>query len=79
MELFLQANNIFHFISLATVIIEESLSLNNEELGVLGSLVYAGIVLVGFFIGKVFVLYNAKLILVAGYIGMVTSLFLFTL
>jgi len=46
---------------------------------VLGSLVYAGIVLVGFFIAKLFLLYNVKLILVSGYIGMVASLFLFTI
>jgi predicted MFS family arabinose efflux permease len=59
--------------------IQKSLSLDNEGLGLLGSFVYAGIVIVGFFVGKVFQLYNAKMILLAGYLGMIASLLMFTL
>ena len=51
--------------------------LSAEELGYLGSLVYAGISLVGLFGGKLFLHFNAKLIVTISYFGMLGSLLIF--
>ncbi|CAD8102901.1 unnamed protein product [Paramecium primaurelia] len=61
----------------ATKQIETSLDLSAEELGYLGSLVYAGISLVGLFGGKLFLHFNAKLIVSISYFGMLGSLLMF--
>ncbi|CAD8120620.1 unnamed protein product [Paramecium sonneborni] len=61
----------------ATQQIEASLNLSAEELGYLGSLVYAGISLVGLFGGKLFLHFNAKLIITISYFGMLGSLLMF--
>lgn len=43
----------------------------------MGSLVYAGISLVGIFGGKLFIHFNAKGIIILSYIGMIVSLLMF--
>lgn len=43
----------------------------------MGSLVYAGISLVGIFGGKLFIHFNAKGIIILSYIGMIGSLLMF--
>ena len=63
---------------LATLQIKQSLSLDNTELGLLGSLVYAGIVTVALFGGKIFLLVRARYLILGSYIGMLVTLSLFT-
>jgi len=71
--------NIDHgIIPAATFEIEKSLSIGNGQLGLLGSLVYAGIVTIGLFGGKIFLLYDTKKIIIASYIGMLITLLGFT-
>ncbi|CAK84475.1 unnamed protein product (macronuclear) [Paramecium tetraurelia] len=59
--------------------IEDSLELTSEQLGYLGSQVYAGVTLVCLFGGKLFLHFNSKMIVMISYIGMITSLTLFPL
>ncbi|CAD8099980.1 unnamed protein product [Paramecium primaurelia] len=59
--------------------IEESLELTSEQLGYLGSQVYAGVTLVCLFGGKLFLHFNSKLIVMFSYLGMISSLTLFPL
>jgi MFS family permease len=54
------------------------LSLNNDELGILGSMVYAGIVSVGLIAGSMFLKFEAKRIILTSLAGMMMSLVLFT-
>jgi fucose permease len=63
----------------ASLPIEETLNISNEELGLLGSLVYAGIVTLGVLAGPIFMRYNAKLIILLSIVAMMGSLFLFTI
>jgi len=63
---------------LATSEIEASLHIDDSGLGLLGSLVYAGIVTVALFAGKIFFIINARGLLVVSYIGMLINLILFT-
>lgn len=65
------------YVILATGPIEASLKLTPDQLGYLGSLVYAGISLVGIFGGKLFIHFNAKGIIIISYIGMIVSLVMF--
>ena len=62
-----------------TLQIEKDLHIDNSELGYLGSLVYFGIVVVSLVSGKLFIHFNAKVILIVSYIGMIASLALFTI
>ncbi|CAK95162.1 unnamed protein product (macronuclear) [Paramecium tetraurelia] len=57
--------------------IEDSLELTSEQLGYLGSQVYAGVSLVCLFGGKLFLHFNSKLIVMLSYLGMISSLALF--
>ncbi|CAD8184840.1 unnamed protein product [Paramecium octaurelia] len=59
--------------------IEDSLELTSEQLGYLGSQVYAGVTLVCLFGGKLFLHFNSKLIVMLSYLGMISSLTLFPL
>lgn len=72
--------NIDHgIIPAATIEIEKTLNIGNGYLGLLGSLVYAGIVTIGLFGGKIFLIYDTKKLIIASYIGMIITLGLFTL
>ncbi|KAM3147384.1 hypothetical protein pb186bvf_000635 [Paramecium bursaria] len=62
----------------ASLQIEESLSLSDEELGYLGSLVYLGIVTIGLFGGRIFLTFKAKYVMIFSYLGMIIALTIFT-
>jgi hypothetical protein len=53
--------------------------IGDSDLGLLGSLVYAGIVTVGLFAGKIFFLIRARNLLILSYLGMLVTLSLFTI
>lgn len=59
--------------------IEESLEISDEELGVLGSLVYAGIVVMGIMAGPLFLRYSAKKLIHISLFTMMITLGIFTL
>lgn len=67
------------YLKIATSEIEASLHINDSGLGLLGSLVYAGIVTVALFAGKIFFLVNARWLLIISYVGMLVNLSLFTI
>lgn len=63
----------------ASLKIEESLDITDEQLGVLGSLVYAGIVVMGIMAGPLFLRYSAKKLIHISLFTMMISLGVFTL
>jgi MFS transporter, Spinster family, sphingosine-1-phosphate transporter len=62
----------------ASLKIEESLDISDEELGVLGSLVYAGIVVMGILAGPLFLRVSAKKLIIVSLLMMMLSLLVFT-
>ena len=59
--------------------IESSLDISDVQLGYLGSLVYAGIVVLGIFGGPLFIRFNPKIIIQTSLLAMMASLCLFTI
>jgi predicted MFS family arabinose efflux permease len=58
--------------------IKEDLNIGDTQLGILGSLVYCGVVIAGFFASKVYILYPSKQILVLAIICLIATLIAFS-
>lgn len=53
--------------------------MDDEQLGLLGSLVYGGIVMISLFVGHLFLICNAKILIILAISFMSISLLLFTI